>query len=224
MAWGLDYLERVIRRFLRALLPLVLRPSGGDLVRLGSRYGGWWVPRDALVPGAVAYCGGVGEDASFDLTLFDHGLRVVSFDPTPRAITYMASLDLPDSFTFLPIGWWDEETELPFYAPRDPSHVSHSALNLQGTDTFFLGKVNTVAALARELGDDRIDILKMDIEGAEIRVIESILTDGPWPRVLCIEFDQPQPISGFLRAVRSLRNHGYSVAKVEDWNVTFLRQ
>ena len=136
----------------------------------------------------------------------------------------MASLDLPDSFTFLPIGWWDEETELPFYAPRDPSHVSHSALNLQGTDTFFLGKVNTVAALARELGDDRIDILKMDIEGAEIRVIESILTDGPWPRVLCIEFDQPQPISGFLRAVRSLRNHGYSVAKVEDWNVTFLRQ
>lgn len=217
-------IQKIRSRALQNLLPLILRPKGSGLVRLGSDYGGWWVPETAVVPGAVAYCAGAGEDVSFDLALFHRGLKVTVFDPTPRAIEHVSGLGVvADGFRLVPVGWWDEEAEVRFYAPRDPSHVSHSLVNLQGTDTYFTAPVNTVAALARELGDHEVSIVKMDIEGAETRVIRSLLEHGPCPHVLCVEFDQPQPFAGILRTTRRLRARGYRTAKVEGWNVTFVR-
>jgi FkbM family methyltransferase len=198
--------------------------GGGGLVRLGSGYGGWWVPESALIAGAVAYCAGAGEDITFDLALHERGLKVTTFDPTPRAIAYVESVGISgDRFRFVAVGWWDEETEVRFYAPRDPAHVSHSAVNLQHTDTYFTAPVKTVAALARELGDSEVDVVKMDIEGAEVRVIRSLLQHGPLPSVLCVEFDQPQPFLGVLRGARALRERGYRVASLEGWNATFVR-
>jgi FkbM family methyltransferase len=41
-----------------------------------------------------------------------------------------------------------------------------------------------------QLGHDRIDLLKIDIEGAEYKVIESILADKLDIRVICVEYDE----------------------------------
>jgi FkbM family methyltransferase len=217
-------LRKVVTRAEQTLLTAILRPRGDHLVRLGSNYGGWWVPESVLRHGAVAYCAGAGEDISFDLELLAHGMKVTTFDPTPRSISYINGLAIDDAgFRFVPVGWWDAKDELQFYAPRDPSHVSHSVMNLQGTDTFFTAAVDTVAALGTAAGDEDIDLIKMDIEGAETRVIRSILRNGIKPSVLCVEFDQPQPFRGIIATVGSLRRHGYRAAKIEGWNVTFVR-
>jgi hypothetical protein len=39
------------------------------LERLGSDYGGWYVPIDRLAPHSICYLAGVGEDITFDLAL-----------------------------------------------------------------------------------------------------------------------------------------------------------
>jgi FkbM family methyltransferase len=193
-------------------------------VRLGSSYGGWWVPRSALEEGGVAYCAGAGEDVTFDLALHAAGFHVRTFDPTPRAIAHVESVRPRDAkFVFVPTGWWESETTLRFYAPRDADHVSHSAVNLQHTDEYFVAAVKTVAEHARDIGDSRIDLIKMDVEGAETRVIRSLLEHGPLPRVLCVEFDQPQPFLGVVAAIRALRSSGYRVAKIDRWGFTFVR-
>lgn len=153
------------------------------------------------------------------------GCRVTTFDPTPRAIAHVKAVaPSDDRFRFLPVGWWSQKDTLRFYAPRDPAHVSHSALNLQATQDYFEAPVNTVAALMRELGDTRIDLIKMDIEGAEYEVIDSLLRDGPLPRTLCVEFDQPQPLRRTVEAVARLRAAGYDLVKMDRWNYTFARQ
>ena len=211
-------------QFLRLLLHAWLRPANKGLVRLGSAYGGWWVPRLAVTEGGVAYCAGAGEDVTFDLALHAAGFRVRTFDPTPRAIAHVESVRPHDArFVFVPIGWWESEATLRFYAPRNADHVSHSALNLQETDEYFEAEVKTVAAHARDIGDSQIDLIKMDVEGAETRVIRSLLEDGPLPRVLCVEFDQPQPFAAVVGAIRALRSSGYRVAKIERWDFTFVR-
>lgn len=218
-------LSKVRSRALRHIVAPLARPvPRTDLVRLGSRHAGWWVPASVLRPGAVAYCAGAGEDITFDLALLEHGLRVTTFDPTPRAIAHVQGC-APDnpSFRFEPVGWWDSATELRFFAPRDPSHVSHSAVNLQGTSEYFTARVEPVEQLARRLGDRQVDIIKMDIEGAEYRVLDSLLRFGPVPNVLCVEFDQPQPARRTLAMIRRLRGAGYQLNHVEHWNYTFTR-
>ena len=193
-------------------------------MRIGSDYGGWWIPEQLAVPGAVAYCAGAGEDITFDLGLWQRGCRVTTFDPTPRAIAHVASsAPTDDAFNFVPIGWWDADTVLRFYAPRDSSHVSHSALNLQGTSEYFSARVKPVRQLMNELGDQRIDIIKMDIEGAEYAVIDQLVRDGPLPSALCVEFDQPQPPRRTAGAVRKLRAAGYELVHIDFFNYTFVR-
>lgn len=218
-------LLRIRNRLVRTTLEFILRPSGRvELIRLGSAYGGWWIPASAAQPGAVAYCAGAGEDITFDLALHARGCRVTAFDPTPRAIAYVATHSPnSDTFRFVPTGWWDEAGSLKFYAPKDPEHVSHSAVNLQRTESFFEAAVKPIRQHMSELNDDHVDIVKMDIEGAEYRVINSILANGPPAPVLCIEFDQPQPIWRTFTAVRKLQHAGYALVKIDHLNYTFTR-
>jgi FkbM family methyltransferase len=210
--------HRALAGYLRPVRP-------PDLVRLGSDYGGWWVPESAAVPGSIAYCAGAGEDITFDLALFERGCIVRVFDPTPRAIEHVRLHGPTESerWRFLPVGLWDVEDELQFYSPPHAEFVSHSVVNLHGTAGSFVAAVKPVDVLVAELGDDHVDILKLDVEGAEHRTIDALLARGPLPRVLCVEFDQPQPMRRVVARVRALQRAGYTLANAEQWNYTFIR-
>ena len=143
------------------------------------------------------------------------------FDPTPRAIDYVQRTAPQDpNFRFEPVGWWDSEETLRFYAPRNEAHVSHSAVNLQRTDRFFEAQVSTVRELAKKLDDTDIEIIKMDIEGAEYAVLSSLMDQGLLPSTLCVEFDQPESIFKTIAAVRDLRRHGYSLRHIRPGGTT----
>lgn len=196
-----------------------------QLVRLGSDYGGWWIPVGAARPGKVAYLGGAGEDITFDVELHRRGCLVRTLDPTPRAITHVqAAAPTDDAFKFMPVGLWDEDTTLRFYAPRVAEHVSHSVVNLQETSTYFEAEVVTLRTALRRVGDTQLDLLKLDIEGAEHAVVRDVVQNGPSPEVICLEFDQPCPLSTMRATSSTLRAAGYSLEKVDGWNCTFVRR
>lgn len=207
------------------LLHLASRPKQhSQLVRLGSDYGGWWVPVKALVPGSVAYCAGAGEDITFDIALYERGCNVTTFDPTPRAIAHVGEVaPHGERFRFLPIGWWNENTELRFFPPYNPAFVSHSVTQRTGGEEYFTAQVKRVGNLMAELGDKRIDIIKMDIEGAELEVLDDLISEGPLPKVLCVEFDRPHLLRADLSRIRRLRAVGYLLEHVEWQNYTFVR-
>lgn len=200
-------------------------PPGLGLEKLGSDYGGWIVPTAIITPAWIVYCGGVGEDITFDLALIERtGCTVHAFDPTPRAIAFVAAeARAVPRFRFMPVGLWSEDTVLRFYAPRNPAHVSHSVVNLQRTAEYFEAPCRSLESLMRELGDDRIDLLKVDIEGAEHRVVRSMLGGHLRPTVLCMEIDQPVKPWTLWRTVRRIRAAGYDLVAVDHWNLTFIR-
>jgi FkbM family methyltransferase len=216
--------DRFYRSSAAAIFRALTVGASEDLVRLGSHYGGWWVPASALTRESVAYCAGAGEDITFDLELLSRRVRVTTFDPTPRSVKYVDSLRIEDDhFRFVPVGWWNEDTELELYAPRDPAHASYSALDLQGTGESITVPVRRVASLARDLGDTTLDIIKMDIEGAETVVIPDLLSSGPLPRVLCVEFDKVRPLRDVISLIRKLKRAGLLPAHAEGRNMTFVR-
>ncbi len=218
------------RRTVNLVRPLVLRhaapPDALGLTKIGSGYGGWIVPTALIDDSWTCFCGGVGEDITFDLGLIERfGCRVFAFDPTPRAITHVAAVAAGEPrFRFVPVGLWSEDTTLRFFAPRNPSHVSHSVVNLQRTRDYFEAPVRTLPGLMRELGTGRIDLLKLDIEGAEHEVIRTVLEAGLRPTVVCMEIDQPVRPLPFWRTVRRVRRAGYELVAVDGWNLTFLRR
>jgi FkbM family methyltransferase len=153
-------------------------------------------------------------------------------DPTPRASAYVAEVarDL-ERFTFLPVGLWKRDEVKRFYAPQDSAHVSHSILNLQQTESFFDAPCRRLSSLMRELGHERLDLLKLDIEGAEYTVLDSLLEDGVDVRMLCVEFDEAYHALDrhYLRriatAVQRLSDAGYEILAVDRrCNYTFLKR
>jgi len=228
-------LGRVFWRSLLGRDPTTQRKieSRADLEKLGTAYGGWIVPIRLLDRSAICYCFGVGEDISFDLALIDRfGCSVYAYDPTPRAIQHIQQYaqDYP-SYHFETLGVWDEARTLRFYAPQNPKHVSHSALNLQGTDSCFEAQCKSLAQLMAQNGHSRIDLLKLDIEGAEYRVIDSILDGDLDVSILCVEYDEAHnPLDRnynkrIANSIRHLEASHYRIVAVDGkCNYTLVKQ
>lgn len=193
-------------------------------MRYGSEYGGWVIPTSLLTERSICYCAGVGEDITFDLALIKEvGCQVFAFDPTPKAKDHVKkNASQEDNFHFMGVAVWSSDTMLRLFAPRDPSHVSYSALNLQGTVDHIETKARRIGSLMREFGHSRLDLLKLDIEGAEYEVLGNVLDEGIAPRVICVEFDQPMPFRMTISMTRRLRGNGYELVNIDDWNYTFV--
>lgn len=220
VTWG-HYRSAALAR----LFPYLFRARrASGLIRLGTFYGGSWVPALGLGEDSVCYLAGVGEDISFDLELIERfGCQVISLDPTPKAIDFVHAQSTPKELRFVPEGLAGSDREARFYVPRDASHASFSMSNLQGTEEFVVGRVRALSSLMKEMGHERIDLLKLNIEGAEYEVLDSLFREHIYPDILCVVFDQPHPFPHTWRTFQRLRRVGYKTVSVELFNVTFLR-
>lgn len=216
--------SRIRRQIRPRLLAWVLpKRTDVDLERIGSRYGGWIVPCGSIHDGSICYLAGLGEDSSLDRALASRGCKVYVFDPTPRAIehatTAFAGLA---NVTFLPVGLWSSSASLRFFAPSDPGHVSHSIVNLQKTKDWFEAKCQDLRSIMDRFAHDRIDFLKLDIEGAEFEVLDDLIRGKMRPGSICVEFDQPCGFWKVVAQLKALRRVGYRIVATEHWNVTLL--
>ncbi len=211
------------RLYVRSRLP---SPVGGGLTRIGSAYGGWVIPEDLLQPGSVVYSAGLGEDITFELGALErYRCEVFGFDPTPRAKDHVKKVAAGRAdFHYLEYGLWSSEALLRFYAPKNPAHVSHSVMNLQKTDRYFEARCRRVSKIMEEFGHHHVDLLKIDIEGAEYEVLRSVREDQLDIKAICVEFDQPTPPRMVVDATRALLSWRYSLVHVEKWNYTLVRR
>jgi len=129
------------------------------------------------------------------------------------------------------VGLWDKKDILAFYTPKDENHVSHSLVNLQKTDHFIEVPVNRLQDILRQNGHSRLDLLKLDIEGAEYVVLQTILEDGIDIKVICVEYDEAfNPIddsykSRIKSSIDGLLANNYSLVCVQGiGNYTFVKQ
>lgn len=198
-----------------------------DAVRLGSHYGGRVVPLGLLGADSVCYLAGVGEDMSFDVALVKRTeCSAWAMDPTPRAIDYVRQREgtLPQGLHFLPIGLWDAEEIKRFYEPSDPAHVSASVRPEDMSESrWFDARCSTVSAIMRDLGHGRLDLLKLDIEGAEYRVLPAVLEERILPGIICLELHVTGGVSEARRLVSRLLSHDYTIIHRHRLDLTLVR-
>lgn len=151
--------------------------------RLGNEYGGFGVACDFLdqtkeQDELIVFSFGIGEDLSFDEEVIRKWqAKVYAYDPTPKAIEYVKNHPLSKnelfSFDGCGVSAKDKDEEI-FYLPRNPENVSGSLVIHDEVDkcSAIKVKMRTIDTLMEHKGLDRIDILKMDIEGSEFEVLE----------------------------------------------------
>jgi len=159
-------------------------------ILLGSEYGGYAVCSDRIKKDSVVYSFGVGEDVSFDLAILERfGVTVHAFDPTPRSIAWVEAQKLPEGFVMHPWGLAAYDGVARFSPPENPAHISHTLLDRsKSSGPAIEVPVYRLRTIAERLGHDRVDVLKMDVEGAEYDALDDILGSGVPVGQLLIEF------------------------------------
>lgn len=184
-------------------------------------YGGWDIFEKDLDSKSIVYSFGVGEDASFDISIIDKfGLTVFAFDPTPKSIAWVEGQNFPVEFKMFPFGLADFDGSISFNPPSNPDHVSHTILDRKETkgSSIEVG-VKKLETIMAELGHEKIDLLKMDIEGAEYQVIDSLVSSEIRPKQILIEFHHRFPSVGVEKsknAIKKLNSIGYLIFSVSS--------
>jgi FkbM family methyltransferase len=186
-----------------------------NLIFIGSKYHGYWVPDNFLNKNSICYCIGAGEDISFDTELkILYDAEVFIFDPTPEGKNYFAKLneytangktliiDGNNSFTyrinknqldeikFIDKGVWDQDTVLKFYAPDAEDYVSHSVYLFKESNNYIEAPVDRLSNFMKKFNHHTVDLVKMEIEGAEYAVLDTIIKDKLDVKIICVEFDE----------------------------------
>ena len=221
---------------------------------LGTNYGGWSIPINSkLNENSIIYSAGVGEDISFDLKLqCKYNSNIFLIDPTPRALKHFNEItnlynnktniftgniqndylhiinDLKPNFskfTYLNIGLHSEKKQLKFYKQDNPNYVSQSLIENMFGENYDIVDVDTIKNIMNKYNHKQIDLLKLDIEGSEIDVLNNMLDDEIYPKYLCIEFDL------FLKKkdnnnltnniIERLLRKNYKIIDDKNLNITF---
>lgn len=186
----------------------------------GNEYGGFYVCPERVGKQAIVYSIGIGKDISFDQEMMEkHQARIFAFDPTPDSIEWVRDHVHNPLFTFLPYGIGAEAGEIDFYLPQNPQHVSGSLLatSLVDANRKVRVPIKRLADMVGELGHSHIDVLKMDIEGAEYAVIPDILQTLVSIGQILIEFHgRVLKHTQTLEAVQLLKTHGYEVFGISE--------
>ena len=143
-----------------------------------------------ITSNSIIYSIGVGQDISFDLCMITRcGSTVHAFDPTPRVKDWLDTQSLPAQFKFHPVGIADFDGNARFYLPPKSEYISHSIVHAKqySPETISVPVIRLATAM-RELGHKRIDVLKMDVEGAEYSILPDIVHADIRVGQLLIEF------------------------------------
>ena len=223
---------------------------------LGTNYGGWSIPINAkLDSNSIVYSGGVGEDISFDLKLQDkYKCKIFLIDPTKRAIKHYEEVKEMfktktialsgniqndylkniiglnpnfENFNYINKGLYREKTKLKFYKQTNPDYVSQSLVSNMFGNEYDEVEVDSIKNIMKEHNHTKIDLLKLDIEGSEIDVLNQMLDDEIYPTYLCIEFDlllkNKDPNKLTEKIAKRLQSNNYKKLKNKNLNITFER-
>lgn len=210
-------------------------------VRLGTRYGGWWIDADYVGPSALLIDAGLGEDISFPAAFLARfvGSRVIGVEPNPRSLAYCRAHPRVGMEIREQAFWISSDKTLTFHLPRPqntlPKGADGVSGSLVGSHEYVEGgdmlTVNTtdLATLLAEAGSSECDVLKLDIEGAEYEVLEQLCANGDIRRArqVLIEFHHRVTHHGIEEtqaAVGKICNCGFQLVHIESRNYIFRRE
>lgn len=215
IGWLIYRLPRLMRGRDLLIRPDIRVPTK----QIGSGYGAWYVVPSLIKSGDLAFCFGLGTDIVLETSLAAmYEMTVFGFDPTPTSLRWLANQLIDSRLVVVPYGLATFDGTLRFAAPINPEQVSLSAIRETADESFIELQVRSLSTLRKTYcGGRNIALLKMDIEGSEYEVLDSLVNEDRLPPQLLVEFHHRFAEVGVAktrRAVDTLRAAGYLVAYI----------
>ncbi len=253
-------LKKLSRKLKKGLLTIYTQAGVKPLKSLshvGSAYHGYYIPENFLNKNSICYLVGAGDDISFDVELKKrYDSQIIIIDPTPAAkehflkvkesmqknetppkvhgdpnYVYKISSEKVNEMVFVEKGVWTENTVLKFHDPEIGGYVSQSVFLFQDSKKVMELPVDRLSNLMKSLNHDKIDLVKLEIEGAEYTVIDTILEDKVDVKMILVEFDEIYHAKGLSHLLRirktcsKLRKAGFVLAhSTTKLKRTFIRK
>jgi len=212
------------RRRFEYQVPRMQFSDAPGLIDLGTSYGGWTVPVELIEPSWVCYCVGAGGDISFDLELIRrYGVEVRTFDPVADYVESAQQQGAAEPrFSARQAAIATVDGPIRMQVTHDPQSRSVSAAGLYESEDFIEVPGRTLPSLMAELGDERIDLLKLDIEGAEYEVLPTIDMRALGVKVFATQLHHTGSVGEARALIAGLDEQGYEpVACRSAVKVTF---
>lgn len=215
------------RRWFERQVPRTQMRELDGLVHLGSSYGGWTLPGSLIEQSWTCYLVGAGGDVSVDLDLIHrYGVSVRSFDAVADYVN-RARRDAggEPGFSAHHAAIATEDGPIRMQVTHDPNSQSVSAAELYDSHDFIELPGRTLRSLMAELGDERIDLLKLDIEGSEYELLPTLDLQALGVKVFAIQLHHTGSVADARSLISRLRDQGYdAVACRSAVKLTFVRR
>ena len=203
-----------------------IEPVPCDSATLYGGDHGWVIDESSIDSESIIYSVGVGSNIDFDLELIDSlDVTIHAFDPTPRSVEWVKEQNLSNKFIFHPVGLAAENGFMNFYPPAKSSSTHFSPVDRYGNkDNEIKAPVKDIDTIASELGHKKIDLLKMDIEGAEYEVIKALPDSEVIINQILIEFHHMYKSISFsqtVEAINTLKNLGFEIFDISQRTYEF---
>ena len=187
----------------------------------------WEIQSGSLNADSFIVSGGVGQNITFEQDIVARfGAKIVLFDPSPTGVNTMANLQDRFNIDFYPLGIAGKTGDLQFGAPDSEEEGSFR----KGTDGDGpLFKCKSLSEIMSDHHKDRIDLLKIDVEGFEYEIIQSIFDNNLNVRQICIEIHHnrfisiEQTIVDAAVLILQLFLHGYRIIYNNSMDFTFIK-
>ncbi len=186
-----------------------------DGVELRGGDANWWICSRLLQPGSRVLSGGAGKDVSFEMELARSGCKVAVFDPSPTGKTTMEKpVNRHSGLQFFPLGLAAHDTTIRFSPPANPEEGSFRSEVSPCDETLVEFPCVSPRKALDLAGFADCALCKLDIEGFEYEVLESLLAAGLRPAQIAVEFHHFMPGIRWQQtwhSLRQLRRAGYRI-------------
>ena len=178
--------RRLIKEFTKKNLDQL---DDSNIVNVGN----YLIKENVINSNSVIYSFGIGENLGFEKNLSEkYNCKVYCFDPTSLAINFMKSEKYDENkIIYQPYGIWKDDGKIKFFH-QDEKNLNKSGgsiTNLFETSSYDLLDCFKLSTLMKNNENNYIDVIKLDIEGASIDVIEDFINDEIFPGQIVVEFE-----------------------------------
>jgi FkbM family methyltransferase len=195
----------------------------GDPIALGAP-GTWVVPRAAIQSGWTCYCVGAGAEISFDLALirrFDAHVRCIEPVQEYLAAAVKTAHGEP-RFSAHHAAITAHDGPLRMQRTHHPGSRSLSSAKLYDTCEFVELPGRSLESLMAEQGDERIDLLKLDVEGGEYELLPTLDLRALGVSVFAIQLHHNRGVASARALIADLNANDYElIAMLAPVRLTF---